>query len=239
MPSKLQTGSSSARFDETLIVSDLKRLQQEVDDLKSRPNGSWKKFASSLGIVGGLLGILSRLVTPPKGLRDTVNSVHPEAKFKYESNVMLLKYDPVHPAFYLTVPIYIRNDGSATDTVDTAMGRLLYSPMLDSGTLESASTQEFDAGPGDFTFYDKPDKSDMIPLPIQIGSGEGKLVLISIDFDNMTFAKEGHNTLEVELTTGSKIKQTIQYCFYLDDQLIKELLSNLPPTGNTFRTPQC
>jgi len=239
MTSKPQSESQLAHIDQSLIVSDIRRLQHDVDDLKSRPNNPWQKLASSLGVVGGLLGILSALVTFPKSLHDTLISVHPEANFKYESQMLILRYDPIHPAYYLTIPIYIRNDGSAIDTLEYAQGHLTYSPVLASGSSDTINTQGFDAGPGDFKFYDKPDQSEVIPLPIQIGSNEGKLILVSINFDNMTFAKQGQNSLEVNLTTGSHTKYRLQYCFYLDDQLLEELKDNVPPAGNTFRTPQC
>lgn len=236
MPSKQPNDPSSARFDEALIVSEIERLRQDIDGLKSPSKDPWRKFATSLGIIGGLLGILSALVTFPKNLRDTLDSVFPRANITYEQTSMSIKFDPVHPAFKLAVPVYIHNVGSATDTLDTATGRIMYSPAMASGAIQTDNVQEFDAGPGDFTFYDK---SDMTLLPMPFGSEEGKTILISIDFDNGTFAKAGQNTLELDLTTGGKTMKAIRYCFYLDDQQIKELQSSKQETGKTFLNPLC
>jgi hypothetical protein len=244
MSSKPPAGPFGSYPNETLIESDLTALRNEVEKLKDEANNKFQKTAALVGLLGGVLGLVSALVTLPKSFVETFNSLIVRPKTSLESNELDVNYDPTSKLFILYFPLYLKNAGNSDDAVHTVEGKLQYSPLNQAGEVEHQRIDIFDAGIGEFAFYDKSIQDGVapgnrVPLPIEIGKMSGKNIYVSTRFDEGTFASAGENRLTVQVLTDHTSSENIDFCFYLDRQLIEELRSNGAMTTKRFLNPEC
>jgi hypothetical protein len=208
--------------DSRQVSEDLRTLKAEVEKLKSdRKN----KFAAVLGIIGGLMGILSTTVTLPKTIGDYWFQ-KPKIMI-VDQGVMALKYQNGDATFTLSFPFFLKNDGNKDDIIREASGQLNSSSHPD---------ERLEARGGEIAFYDKGSvddvsSTDKVPLPLQVGVGTsaGRYIFTSIRFDKDTFTRAGDNRLNVILTSFTGKQDTLSYCFYLDDMEISELQTTAQP----------
>jgi hypothetical protein len=229
---------SHSRSSEALIVSDLRTLQEDVKKLKEDSNSAWKKSAAGLGILGGILGIVSALITLPRSIHEAKDTIAPRPQTTVEYRDLGVNYDRTEATFRLDIPFYIRNEGSATDLIHTARATLRHSPALNPQKMEGDDIQIFNAASNEFSFYEKgtlrSSPSERISLPLAIESKKGRNAFCSIRFDQGTFAGAGTNILEVTLSSDQDRTEKMSFIFYLNQQQIDELKSADKTMGKYF-----
>jgi hypothetical protein len=239
-PTTVQTDATAS----PQMREDLRNLKDEVEKLKSESNSKWKKSAAALGVFGGILGILSTMIAFPKSIKEAKDSWFVRPKTTIHVDDMAVSYQPGDATFTLNFPLLLSNDGNADDVIQSADGELIYSANADSQKIDPQHAEIFNAGVGEFTFYDKGSidsvaATDKVPLPLQVGKNSGRPIFSSILFDKGTFTRAGLNRLNVSLISGTGKRETLSFCFFLDDQQISDLQQAQAVGRKRFLNPSC
>jgi hypothetical protein len=85
----------------------------------------WKRFGDRIGIIDGAVGLIAGLVTIPKSTKDTVDALYARPEISVHPNSEIpTTYDPKQKTLSLTWVILIKNDGEASDVIDSCTAYL-------------------------------------------------------------------------------------------------------------------
>lgn len=233
-PGKTAARGSYALREELLL------LREEFEKLKSEKKSRFDRFAIVLGIVGGILGIAAAAL----GLPSQIEDLFARPDTTVNSQELAVTYQPGDSTFSLQIPLVLNNQGAGDDIIKTAASELIYSPGTDPDKLMQEQTDGFNAGVGQFTFYDKEKIESVTPanqldLPIYVGKKSARPIAVAILFDKGTFTKAGLNRLNVDLVPQRGKPKTASFCFYLDNTEILDLQNSATGGRKRFLTSSC